>query len=132
VFILALFVCFAASGSKTLLAAKGTACSLSVALHPLVVLHISDHWTRARAQNNNSAVDIIGALLGRQNGRDVELVNAYECPYDVISGERVVNMELLNIREQQCLFSLALSFIFTFRQGSVSGIGSSRMVCHRC
>ena len=32
------------------IAAAGTAGSVSVSLHPLVIMNISEHWTRVRAQ----------------------------------------------------------------------------------
>lgn len=32
------------------MAAQGTTGSVSVSVHPLVIMNISEHWTRARAQ----------------------------------------------------------------------------------
>ena len=34
----------------SVMASAGTAGSVSVSLHPLVVMNISEHWTRVRAQ----------------------------------------------------------------------------------
>lgn len=39
------------SRSKSVLAPVGTVPSVMVALHPLVLMNISEHWTRTRAQN---------------------------------------------------------------------------------
>ena len=34
------------------MASPGTVGSVSVSLHPLVILNISEHWTRQKAQEN--------------------------------------------------------------------------------
>lgn len=36
--------------SDSVMASSGVTCSISVLLHPLVVMNISEHWTRVRAQ----------------------------------------------------------------------------------
>ena len=36
---------------KGVLAPPGTVPSVSVAMHPLVLMNISEHWTRSRAQS---------------------------------------------------------------------------------
>lgn len=36
---------------KNVMASSGTVGSVSVSLHPLVIMNISEHWTRRRAQN---------------------------------------------------------------------------------
>ena len=38
------------SDTRNVVASAGTAGSVSVSLHPLVVMNISEHWTRIRAQ----------------------------------------------------------------------------------
>ncbi|KFY80450.1 hypothetical protein V499_00688 [Pseudogymnoascus sp. VKM F-103] len=50
---------------------------LEVALHPLVLLTISDYITRHTLRNQTGP--IIGALLGQQNGREVTVEHAFEC-----------------------------------------------------
>ncbi|XP_063722083.1 COP9 signalosome complex subunit 6-like isoform X2 [Symsagittifera roscoffensis] len=59
----------------------------SVKIHPLVILNISDHFTRVRAQNSmqvsNSArhvasVQVYGALYGKQDGRKIEMSTSFE------------------------------------------------------
>ena len=37
-------------GSESVLASSGSAGSVSVALHPLVIMNISEHYTRIKAQ----------------------------------------------------------------------------------
>ena len=36
---------------KNVMASSGTVGSVSVSLHPLVIMNISEHWTRIRAQS---------------------------------------------------------------------------------
>lgn len=42
--------------------------SLNLMLHPLVIINISDHFTRTKVQNNLENPRVIGALLGSQQG----------------------------------------------------------------
>jgi COP9 signalosome complex subunit 6 len=36
--------------NKSVMASSGTVGSVSISLHPLVIMNISEHWTRLRAQ----------------------------------------------------------------------------------
>lgn len=36
--------------SKSVMASSGTVGSVTVSLHPLVIMNVSEHWTRVRAQ----------------------------------------------------------------------------------
>lgn len=51
--------------------------SLSVQLHPLVLLTISDYITRHSLRSQEGP--IIGAIIGQQNGREVTMEHAFEC-----------------------------------------------------
>ncbi|KAI0786095.1 COP9 signalosome subunit 6 [Abortiporus biennis] len=55
-----------------------TTSGLSLALHPLPILNISEHFTRLKLQTGSSSPFVLGALLGSQNGREVEIVNTFE------------------------------------------------------
>ncbi|KAJ8337815.1 hypothetical protein SKAU_G00367810 [Synaphobranchus kaupii] len=57
--------------------ASGVTGSVSVALHPLVILNISDHWIRIRSQEGRP-MQVIGALIGKQEGRNIEVMNSFE------------------------------------------------------
>lgn len=35
---------------KSVLAAPGTTGSVTISLHPLVIMNVSEHWTRVKAQ----------------------------------------------------------------------------------
>lgn len=51
--------------------------SVSVLLHPLVIMNISEHWTWTRAKYNEVR-PIYGALIGKQKGRSIEIMNSFE------------------------------------------------------
>lgn len=70
--------------SNSLLSSHRSSVSgLQVHLHPLVLLNVSDHVTRHVSRRRHDP--IVGALLGRQNGREISLEFAFEC--DVIQGD---------------------------------------------
>ena len=85
--------------------------SVIVALHPLVIMNISEHWTRVRAQLGQST-KVYGALLGRQKGRNIELCTSFEMKMNPIYGsdeakikrEEDVDLEFLNTNIAQCNF----------------------------
>lgn len=69
---------------------------VTVALHPLVILNISDHYTRIKAQG--SALHAYGALLGQQSGRHLEIFNSFEMIYSVSDG---IDMDYFRSKEEQ-------------------------------
>ncbi|KJA26121.1 hypothetical protein HYPSUDRAFT_36994 [Hypholoma sublateritium FD-334 SS-4] len=77
-----------------------TTSGLALSLHPLPILNISDHWTRSKLQKNAVDPFILGALLGTQNGREVEIVNTFEL---AVIGEdnALVDHEFLVSRRDQ-------------------------------
>jgi len=60
--------------------AESSSGSVTYALHPLVVINISDHHTRVTAQRQDasSPTRVFGILLGEQTGRRVEVANSFE------------------------------------------------------
>jgi COP9 signalosome complex subunit 6 len=77
-----------------LIAPPGTVASVIVALHPVVIMNIADHWTRVKAQNSK-AMDVFGALLGQQKGRNIELCTSFEIK--MLETEIVdIDLEFLN------------------------------------
>jgi len=52
--------------------------TLNIALHPLVIINISDHYTRQRVRSHSTSTRVFGALLGVQSGRRVEIFNSFE------------------------------------------------------
>lgn len=85
----------------TVLAPNTIVPSVTVSLHPLVILHLSEHWTRIRAQEGQKQ-QVIGALIGKQKGRNIEVMNAFELRFDTIDGDIIINQEYYATKEQQC------------------------------
>jgi len=82
------------------MAAAGTTGSVSVSLHPLVIMNISEHWTRCKAQEGKP-VQVLGAVIGQQKGRKIEIMNSLELLFDVVDGNIVIDMEYYNLKEEQ-------------------------------
>jgi len=51
--------------------------AMDVKLHVMVIVNLSDHFTREKVKSTKS-VRIYGILLGQQSGRKVEISNSYE------------------------------------------------------
>ncbi|CAO3647773.1 unnamed protein product [Mucor hiemalis] len=65
---------------------------LSISVHPLVLLNVSDHYTRTKLQTP-AAIErgrLYGALLASQSGRDIDIVNSFELPLHVDDKDEVV------------------------------------------
>jgi COP9 signalosome complex subunit 6 len=58
-----------------------------IALHPLVVMNMSDHFTRARYRNKVSKIKVIGLILGNQIGSILEISNSIEMKREEATGE---------------------------------------------
>jgi len=74
---------------------------LMVALHPLTLLNISDHFTRVRMQEQIQSPQVIGALVGTQTGREVEITNSFELAFDVVDGKVIVNTDYFTTKQDQ-------------------------------
>ena len=58
-------------------------------LHPLVLVNVSDHYTRMKAQLSPGEEPdrVLGCLLGFQTGnREVEICNSFEVKYECDAG----------------------------------------------
>ncbi|KAH7317750.1 hypothetical protein BKA65DRAFT_529633 [Rhexocercosporidium sp. MPI-PUGE-AT-0058] len=73
--------------------------SLQVALHPLVLLTISDYITRHTLRQQKGPV--VGALLGQQNGREITIEHAFDCLLQQVDGEVVLSQAWFEDRLQQ-------------------------------
>ncbi|XP_062460253.1 COP9 signalosome complex subunit 6 [Pezoporus occidentalis] len=80
--------------------AGGVPGSVAVALHPLVILNISDHWIRLRSQEGRNT-HVIGALIGRQEGRSIEVMNSFELLSHVVDGHVLIDKEYYYTKEEQ-------------------------------
>lgn len=81
--------------------AKNAVPSVTISLHPLVLMNIAEHWTRFRAQEG-AARPVYGALIGKQDGRKIEVYNSFELRYLEIDGDVVINRDYYNTKEEQC------------------------------
>nr|CAG4637143.1 EOG090X08T4 [Ceriodaphnia reticulata]SVE73031.1 EOG090X08T4 [Ceriodaphnia reticulata] len=85
--------------NQNVMASSGATGSISVLLHPLVVMNISEHWTRVRAQEGK-AQQVIGALIGKQKGRSLEIMNSFELVFTIIDNI-VIDRDYYNTKEEQ-------------------------------
>lgn len=68
-----------ASNAKSVMASSGTVGSVSISLHPLVIMNVSEHWTRLRAQEGSDQlgkirkiIDVIFVTSLHSSGRRVK------------------------------------------------------------
>jgi len=87
------------AATASVMASPGTAGSVTVSLHPLVILNISEHWTRIRAQEGK--LQVIGALIGQHKGRHLEIMNSFELVYSEIEGMTVIDKDYYKTKEEQ-------------------------------
>ncbi|XP_005534631.2 PREDICTED: COP9 signalosome complex subunit 6-like, partial [Pseudopodoces humilis] len=87
-------------GAVAQVMAGGVTGSVSVALHPLVILNISDHWIRLRSQEGRNG-QVIGALIGRQEGRNIEVMNSFELLAHTSGGHVLIDKEYYYTKEEQ-------------------------------
>jgi len=87
-----------------------TTSGLSLSLHPLPILNISEHLTRLKLRTRSSLPFVIGALLGTQNGREVEIVNTFELAVED-DAETVDHGFLIHRRDQYKQVFPSLEFI---------------------
>jgi COP9 signalosome complex subunit 6 len=78
---------------------KSSDSGLQVALHPLVLLTISDYVTRHTLRQQTGP--IVGALLGQQNGREITIEHAFDCLLVEVEGEIIPNQVWFEDRLQQ-------------------------------
>jgi len=72
---------------------------VDVKIHPLVIISISDHYTRIKANLGKQVV--MGCLMGIQSGRTLEIMTSFELVYERSADGISVKSELLKEREQQ-------------------------------
>ena len=77
---------------------------LTFKLHPLVIVNISDHHTRIKAQSGGGSnvrpPRVYGCVLGVQTGRTVEIFNSFELRYDAAAD--VLDRAFLETKQKQC------------------------------
>ncbi|KAF5377513.1 hypothetical protein D9615_005130 [Tricholomella constricta] len=89
---------------------SSTTSGLTLSLHPLPILNVSEHLTRLKLQKNAASPFVLGALLGTQNGREVEIVNTFELAVEG-EDEAVDHGFLVSRRDQYKQVFPSLEFI---------------------
>mmetsp|Transcript_104084 Transcript_104084/g.167720 ORF Transcript_104084/g.167720 Transcript_104084/m.167720 type:complete len:316 (+) Transcript_104084:143-1090(+) len=74
---------------------------LSISLHPLVIINISDHSTRFKALSSGKSKRVLGVLLGKLEGRSVEVCNSFEMSHKEVEGKIKIDMEYFTIKMEQ-------------------------------
>ena len=112
--------------------ASSSSSGLTFKLHPLVIVNISDHYTRVKSQmnpthapphNNNNANGgdgvvsplsprVYGCVIGVQKGRTVEIFNSFELLYDPSSHS--LDRTFLEKKQELCSVFLSLSTFSIF------------------
>ncbi|KAM9944412.1 hypothetical protein ACTFIW_010553 [Dictyostelium discoideum] len=88
--------------NKLVLEKSANSSGLEVDLHPLVLINISDHFTRTKVQSNyQDNCRVIGVILGVQNGRNVEICNSFEMVYATVDKQLVLDIEYLRKKYEQ-------------------------------
>lgn len=67
---------------------------LSATLHPLVIMSISDHFTRLRL-SATPAARVVGALMGEQKGRVVDISGSFELIVTEVEGRFALDQAFL-------------------------------------
>jgi len=73
--------------------------ALTISLHPLVIINVSDHYTRQIVRTSGQTKRVFGALLGIQSGRNVEIYNSFELVYNDQS--KSLDLQFLTEKEKQ-------------------------------
>jgi COP9 signalosome complex subunit 6 len=55
---------------------------ISISLSPLVIMSITDHYTRLRYITESIDAKVYGVLLGQQHGKSIKILNTFETTYD--------------------------------------------------
>ena len=75
---------------------------LSISLHPLVIINISDHSTRFQCLNGGKMKRVLGVLLGKLDGRSVEVCNSFEISYKEVDGKIKYDKDYFEVKQEQC------------------------------
>ncbi len=74
----------------------------------LVLINVSDHYTRTKANSGGAAAQVFGVLLGSQAGRTVDIINSFEIKHQLNpQGGVVVDLPFLTHKQEQCAPNLS-------------------------
>ncbi|OCF60279.1 COP9 signalosome complex subunit 6 [Kwoniella mangroviensis CBS 10435] len=98
-----------AEASSSHIAPGGATSGLTINLHPLPILNVSDHFNRSRLTSSGST-KIIGALLGTESNREISIVNSFELVIGSTDGD--VDMGEISTSAAQSNNSTSLNTTF--------------------
>lgn len=67
-----------------------------------MLINVSDHFTRTKANVDDAPSRVLGCLLGSHTGRVVEISNSFELQYNADGGEVRLDKEFLATKQDQC------------------------------
>lgn len=91
--------------SKAATASSTTDTTFNVFLHPVVIMNISDHFTRSSV-TNGAKIRVFGAILGTHKGTNAEVSNSFVLLVTEEGGKHHLNIEYFASKRQQCKYSL--------------------------
>eukprot|EP00775_Hariotina_reticulata_P006237 gene6237-6474_t len=104
---------------------KQSSSGLEFKLHPLVLINVSDHFTRLKANGVDGAPapTVMGCLLGSQDGRTVDISNSFEikCDESPENGSFQIDNAFLLKKQEQCEYRLQDS-----AQAAAAQVGDSK------
>lgn len=74
--------------------------SQQVKIHQVVVLNISDHYTRNRLQQKGGASRVSGALLGYQEGRTLNIIASFEIATKHDKDEEITAVDFQHFKDK--------------------------------
>ncbi|CAF4126424.1 unnamed protein product, partial [Didymodactylos carnosus] len=99
--------------SSTITKVPLTGSSVTLSLHPLVIMNVAEHYTRVRVQNqprttssttaitsttpSSSNIQVFGALLGKHKGRHIELCDTFEFKITVNKQLNTINNIIIDL-----------------------------------
>jgi COP9 signalosome complex subunit 6 len=75
-----------------------------ILLHPLVIMNISDHYTRSRVGPRTltgPSKRVVGALFGQQQGRRVEIHTTFELVFTEKDGTIIIDTAIMRQKKEQ-------------------------------
>lgn len=52
----------------------------------------------------NPHTSVIGALIGKQKGRNIEIMNSFELVFSVFENDVIIDKDYYNMKEEQCKY----------------------------
>lgn len=65
-------------------------------------------------------LSVYGAIIGKQTGREVEIMNSFELEYEVIDNSVILSKEYYRLKEEQCKWQEKYTCINIFSILSIS------------